>query len=89
MSESIQCDEVRTRREQKEFLNLETELYQGDPNWVPPLWYDLKERVGFKSHPFYEDAQCQAFVVRRGSKVVGRVGAIINHAHNRRYVACS
>ena len=85
MTNTLQCAPVQTRSDQKAFVNLEKEIYQGDPNWVPPLWYDLRERVGFKRHPFYADAISQAFVVRRGGKVVGRIAAIVNHAHNRRY----
>ena len=85
MSDSILCSEVRTRKDQKQFLYLEKELYRDDPNWVPPLWHDLAERVGFKKHPFYDDAEIQCFLVRRGDDVVGRLGAIVNHAHNRQY----
>jgi hypothetical protein len=85
MSDSLQCHPVLTRRDQKAFLKLEVELYQGDPNWVPPLWMTRRELVGFKYHPFYDDAARQAFIVRRGGKVLGRVLAIVNHAHNRRY----
>jgi GNAT superfamily N-acetyltransferase len=64
-------------------LNLECEIYRDDPNWVPPLWLIRKELVGFKHHPFYDDADGQAFLVRRGDRVVGRLVAIVNHAHNR------
>lgn len=85
MSPTLRCDGVESRRDQKEFLYLERRLYDGDPNWVPPLWLVRKELVGFKYHPFYDDAESQAFLVRRGDRVVGRVLAIVNHAHNRRY----
>jgi GNAT superfamily N-acetyltransferase len=85
MSDSLRCDEVDTRRDQKEFLHLERVIYRDDPHWVPPLWFARKEAVGFKYHPFYNDADRKAWVVRRGDKVVGRILAIINHAHNRRY----
>ncbi|MFK8113402.1 MAG: N-acetyltransferase [Rubripirellula sp.] len=85
MTDSLQCQPVSTRRDKKAFLNLECEIYQNDPNWVPPLWITRRELVGFKHHPFYDDADRQAFLVRRGNRVVGRVLAIINHAHNRRY----
>ena len=78
MNSPIRCDEVKTRSDQKQFLNIQKEIYKDDPNWVPPLWMDLKERVGFKRHPFYDDAQTQAFLVRRGDRVVGRVSAIVN-----------
>ena len=85
MSASVRCDKVQTRKDEKAFLNLEKEIYREDPNWVPPLWMTRRELVGFKPHPFYEDAERQAFLVRRGDRVVGRVLAIVNHAHNRRY----
>ena len=79
------CAGVQSRRDQREFVDLEKRLYRGDPNWVPPLWYDLRERVGFKKHPFYDNASAQGFLVRRDNRVVGRVLAIVNDAHNRRY----
>ena len=85
MSDALRCEPVATRRDQKAFLQLERELYRDDPHWVPPLWSVRREMVGFKPHPFYEDADRQAFLVRRGDRVIGRVVAIINHAHNRRY----
>jgi GNAT superfamily N-acetyltransferase len=85
MSDEVRCEPVQTRRDEKAFLRLEREVYQGDPHWVPPIWQVRREMVGFKPHPFYEDADRQAFLVRRGDQVVGRVLAIVNHAHNRRY----
>ena len=85
MSDEVRCVPVQTRRDEKAFLKLEREVYQGDPHWVPPIWQVRREMVGFKPHPFYEDADRQAFLVRRGDRVVGRVLAIVNHAHNRRY----
>ncbi len=85
MSEQIQCVAVETRGDRKAFLQLETQLYRNDPNWVPPIWQVRKELVGFKAHPFYDDAECQAFIVRVGGRVAGRVLAIVNHGHNRQY----
>lgn len=85
MTDEVQCQVVQTRGDQKAFLDLEREVYRDDPNWVPPLWMVRKELVGFKHHPFYDDANRQALIVRRGDRVVGRILAIINHAHNRRY----
>ena len=84
-SNQLQCTPVTTRRDQKAFLKFEKDLYRDDPNWVPPLWMERKRLVGFKPHPFYDDAQATAFLVRRGDRVVGRIVAIINHAHNRRH----
>ncbi len=85
MSQSMHCEPVESRRDKRDFLQLEREIYRGDPHWIPPLWMVRKEMVGFKHHPFYDDADRQAFLARRGGKAVGRVLAIVNHAHNRRY----
>ncbi|QEG38866.1 polysaccharide deacetylase family protein [Roseimaritima ulvae] len=85
MTEALRCWPVATRADRGAFLKVLKELYKGDPNWVPPLWSHQKELVGFKKHPFYDDADCQAFLVARDGKVVGRVLALVNHGHNRRY----
>ncbi len=85
MNQSPRCAPVETRSDKQAFLNLECEIYRDDPNWVPPLWLIRKELVGFKHHPFYDDAEGQAFLVRRGDRVIGRIVAIVNHAHNRHY----
>lgn len=85
MSDAVRCEPVQTRRDQKAFLNLEREIYRDEPNWVPPLWQVRRELVGFKPHPFYDDADCHAVLARRGDQVVGRILAIVNHAHNRRH----
>jgi len=85
MSAAPVCIPVKTRSDRRAFLRLEREIYQNDPNWVPPLWLTRKELVGFRPHPFYLDAEGQAFLVRRGDRVVGRIMAIVNHAHNRHY----
>lgn len=71
--------------DRRAFLNLERELYADDPNWVTPLWAERKQLCGFGSHPFYDHAESQAFIARKNGRVVGRVVAIINHAHNRQH----
>ncbi len=76
---------VTTRRQRKEFLMLPWRLYAGDPNWIPPLLFDQQGLVGFHKHPFYRDAEVQTFLAYRDGQPVGRVAAILNHAHNRQH----
>ncbi len=85
MSQALQVEPVTSRRDRKAFLQFERDLYRDDPNWVPPIWMERKKLLNFSHHPFYDDARCQAFLARRGDQVVGRILAIVNHAHNRRY----
>ncbi len=73
------------KADQKKFIRLPWELYDGDPNWVPPLIQQQKELVGFARHPFYERNECENFILLRDEEVVGRVTALINVGHNERY----
>jgi GNAT superfamily N-acetyltransferase len=76
---------VATRRQRREFLLFPWSLYSGDPNWIPPLLFDQRGLLGFHRHPFYQDGECQTFLAYRQGRPVGRVAAIVNHAHNRRH----
>jgi GNAT superfamily N-acetyltransferase len=71
--------------ERTKFLRLPWDLHRRDPHWIPPLRTNQKEMVGFARHPFYDDAEGQAFIALRDGRAVGRVHAILNHAHNRYY----
>jgi GNAT superfamily N-acetyltransferase len=74
---------VQTRRERKQFLELPWEINRNDANWMPPLRQNEQELVGYKPHPFYDDAEEQTFLALADGRPVGRIAAIVNHAHNR------
>jgi GNAT superfamily N-acetyltransferase len=76
---------VDSRRLRKQFFNLPWDLYRGDPHWIPPIRLVQKELLGFRHHPFYDDAEIRNFLALEDGKPVGRISAIINHAHNRWY----
>jgi GNAT superfamily N-acetyltransferase len=81
----LQVIPVATRRERKLFFNLPWKLYRGDPNWIPPIRIVQKELLNFRHHPFYDDAEIRNFLAIHDGEPVGRISAIINHAHNRWY----
>lgn len=81
----VEVRPVSSGRERKQFLQFPWQLYKDDPYWIPPLRLNQKELVGYKSHPFYLDAERETFLALRDGQVCGRIAAIINHAHNRRY----
>ena len=76
---------VVSRKQKKQFLQLPWTIYQGDPLWVPPLRGVQREMVGLAPNPFYDENKIQLFLAYRGSEVVGRIGAILNQGHNKRY----
>lgn len=83
--EDVIVKPVRSRRERREFLLLPWQLYREDPHWIPPLLANQKELLGYKHHPFYDDAEIQTFLVYQDGRACGRVAAIVNRGHNRRF----
>jgi GNAT superfamily N-acetyltransferase len=65
------------------FIKMPWSIYKGNPNWVPPLLRLEQETFDPKRNAFYQHADVQLFVARRGEAVLGRVSAHIDHEHNR------
>ncbi len=79
---SVTIRPVRTSKDRDAFIDLLWSMYAGDPVWVPPLKMDRRKLMDTKKNPFYEHADTEFFLAEREGKVVGRIGAIINHNHN-------
>ncbi|MFN9852363.1 MAG: GNAT family N-acetyltransferase [Planctomycetota bacterium] len=82
---NYQVSPVESRSDQRAFMQLIWDLYRNDPNWIPPIRINQMELVGFKPHPFYDNAKCQAMLCRKDGRVVGRILALINYGHIQRY----
>lgn len=76
---------VTTRGLRRAFLGLPWRLYRDDPLWMPPIRFQQAELTGIARHPFYQQAAARQFLALRGGEPVGRIAAIRNDAHNRRY----
>ena len=72
---------VATSRERRSFLQMPWKIYRNDPFWIPPLRMNQAELVGFKNHPFHDNARVQTFLAHRDGEVCGRIAAIINQGH--------
>ena len=79
----IEVVEVKTKKQQREFLNFPLRLYRGEPNFVPPLWMD--EKKIFRRDYVYNDT-CEAvyYIARRDGKTVGRISGILQKAANEK-----
>jgi hypothetical protein len=62
------------------FIRLPWKVYQGNPNWVPPLRSEMEFILGEKN-PFYHHAEAAHFLATDSGTVVGRVSAIIDRNH--------
>ena len=67
----------------KEFIRFPYGVYRGYTNWVPPLEIAMKELLDREKHPFYLNAHAEFYLARQNGRVVGRIGAIVDKAHNR------
>ena len=84
MSE-IKIIKVTSRRDKKRTLELPWKIYKNDPYWIPALVSEEKGLLGFTSDPFYEDNSVQTFLAERDGETVGRISAILNVGHLKRY----
>jgi len=79
-SDLVVCP-VSGRKQLKEFIRFPRALYATDPNWIAPLMFEQLQRFTDKN-PFFEHARWQAWLVRRGGTIVGRISAQIDDLHN-------
>jgi len=78
-SQDIMVSPVTTKAERSAFVDLAYRLNAKDPNWVPPLRMEAMELVTPGKNPFFEHADVQLFLARRGGELVGRICAHIDH----------
>jgi len=74
----VEVTPVTNRRELDAFIDVAYTLNADDPNWVPPLRADVVELLNAKKNPFFEHAEVQLLLARRGDKPVGRISAHID-----------
>lgn len=73
---------VTTKREMKQFICFNYELYKDSPYAVPELYSDVRDTLDPEKNAAFEFCEAQPFIVLRGGEVVGRIVAIINHKAN-------
>ena len=66
-----------------QFVELPFRICAAESHWVPPLRIAVKELLDRKKHPFYKNADAEFFLARRNGRVVGRIAAVVDRAHNR------
>lgn len=79
---SVRIVPADTPRAMARFVDLPWRLYSDDPLWVPPLKRDVRLMFDRGKNPFFRHAEAQPFLAERGGRLVGRIAAIANEAHN-------
>ena len=79
---SVTIRPVTTKKEMKQFICFNYELYKGSPYAVPELYSDVRDTLDPEKNAAFEFCEAQPFIALRDDKVVGRIVAIINHKAN-------
>jgi len=76
----MQIEQITDKRDLDRFIRFPWKVYDGDPNWVPPLLSEVKFILG-STNPFFEHAEAAYFLARKHGEIVGRIAAIIDRNH--------
>ncbi len=76
--------EVKTKKQQKAFLEFPLDLYRGNPNFVPPLYGDEK-KIFRPDYIYHDTCETGYWLAEREGKVVGRISAILQRASNEKH----
>lgn len=77
----IEVLEVKTRRQQKDFLEFPNKLYKDNPCYVPPLWSD-EIKIFRKDYLYYETCDAVYYNAYRDGVMSGRISGILQKASN-------
>ncbi len=81
----VQIRPVRTKADERRFIDFIYTHYRDSEHWVPPLRMERRKLIDTRKNPFYRHAERELFLAERDGKIVGRIGAIVNHNHNSRH----
>ncbi|MBN1177868.1 MAG: hypothetical protein JXD18_01565 [Anaerolineae bacterium] len=79
---TIEHVDTNNKSQVNRFVRLPYRLYEGHPQWVPPLFGDAKLFLDRKKHPFYEHSEADFFIAVRDGRDVARVAALENRHFN-------
>jgi len=80
---SVEIRHVATRRDLNTFVHLPWAIYRNHPLWVPPLKFDVRNRLDRAKNPFFEHAEAEYFLAFRDGDPVGRITAHYDQNFNR------
>ncbi|MDG2387299.1 MAG: GTP cyclohydrolase [Flavobacteriaceae bacterium] len=78
MDQKLTIKVVQNAKEFQAFVRFPFDLYEHNSYWVPPLIKEEIETIDPKINPVYQNADARFFLAFRGTKIVGRIGGMIN-----------
>ncbi len=68
-------------RDLGDFLTAPRIVFEGDPNYVSPLDFEMKDRLTPGKNPFFSRGELGLFTAWKDGRLVGRISAQIDHEH--------
>ncbi|MFH1762958.1 MAG: N-acetyltransferase [Gemmatimonadota bacterium] len=78
----VRVEPVGSGKDLERFIRFPWRIYAQDPAWVPPLIREQRKILDRDRHPFHRHAKVEYFLAWKGSRIVGRIAAILNPRHN-------
>lgn len=79
---SVIIHKVKTKDDQKKFIQFGIDLYEGNEYYVPPLVYDERATLSRTKNPAFDHCDADFFLAYRDDEIVGRIGVILNYKAN-------
>lgn len=79
---SIVIKEVTTKRELRNFVKFNIDLYKSNPYHVPGLIGEQLVTLSREKNPAFEIGEAIYFLAYKDNKIVGRIAGLINHKSN-------
>ena len=84
MDNKIKIIEVKTKKEQKEFVDFPLSLYKGNEFFVPPLYSD-ELKIFTDKNIYNKTCESAYFLAIKDGKTVGRIQGILQKQYNEIY----
>src|SRR5574337_100608 len=76
----MQIEQVSSKTDLDRFIGFPWRVYQGNPNWVPPLISEMRFILGDRN-PFFRHAEAGYFLAMDKGNPAGRIAAIVDRNH--------
>ena len=82
---TVEIIRAESARDLRRFVDVPWRLYDArtHPQWVPPLRMAVRDGLDEAGNPFYREGDRALFLAVSDARVLGRIAAIENRAHNR------
>lgn len=80
----MKMHEVKTGRDQREFLDMAAHIYKNDPNWIRPLDMDIEAVFNPAKNKHFKNGECTRWLLKDANgTTIGRIAAFIDATYKQ------